>query len=1482
MTLPTNSSIRGYELRELIGRGGFGDVYRALQPTVGREVAIKVISPQYANDPEFIRCFDAEAHLVARLEHPHVVPLYDYWREPDGAYLVMRYLKAGSLRDGLGHGPWPPEKALKLAVQIGGALMAAHRQRVVHRDVKPENILLDGDGNAYLTDFGIAKDVDRFTRQSRTGVITGSLAYVSPEQVQSQPVTAASDQYSLGIVLYEALSGAHPFPNETPSGMLLKHLNEPLPALSSRVKGLPAGLEDVLRRATAKDPAKRYPDVLALADDFRAALENGPRTTTVVETGEVLITTPNPYKGLSAFQEADAPDFFGREALVARLLDRMNEESVLAQFLAVVGPSGSGKSSVVKAGLLPELRRGGAPGSQGWYMVEMVPGAHPLEELEVCLLRIAANKSVALMEQLRRDDRGLVRAARLALPTENSTLLLVIDQFEEVFTLVENKAEAAHFLNSLYAAVTTPRSPVRVLITLRADFYDRPLMYPNFAELVRQRTEVVLPLTAEELSRAITAPAERVGARYEAGLVSQIVVDVNDQPGALPLLEYALTELFERRSGRQLTRAAYAAIGGVLGAVSRRAEEVYARMNAEAQERACQMFLRLVTLGEGVEDTRRRVLRSELESLRTLAGNTPVNASMAAVIDAFGAARLLAFDRDPLTRGPTVEVAHEALLREWKRLREWLDSSRTEVRLQRLLAAAAAEWESFGRDASFLLQGARLAQFEIWSTSTQVALTQSEQDYLQVSLAEQARLAAAENLRQRQEKETSQRLAEERARAEEQTAAAKRLRSRNRWVVSLAILAAFLAVLAGAFGISAEISRKLSYSRELTAAALNSIETDSQRAGLLALQALETARTREGISALHQIIPTLRLLRSLPFADQSIHQVISPDGNFLAFASIDGAVQIQDARTGKAVSVLQGHVDWVTAIAFSPDGKSVASAGKDGSVRLWEIASGKEIKKFLTNNADVNVLAFSLDGAWIAVGGNDATVQIWEVSSGNMLIDLYGHVLTTLTGSGVTGITSIHFLPVSAGAALVSTGVDGRICVWDLTDPTQPVESIKIETNEITSASVSPDGSLIAAGEYNGSVEVWSLDSSEPGRLVLTIKDDQPVAAVAFSPDGKRIAVGDKLRTTLWNAGSGSMQVTLYAPGYGFVFNPDGTSLDLASDSSFQTYDIGPDREKLAWICSTWAASAVFSRDGKWLYVGCGDGSIQIVDSFTGEILNTIKHHSDNIVNMAISPDGARLTTASWDGNANVIDSKSGLVLHTISAVDNYVSGVAYSPDGKLLALSGIEGMVKVYDTTAYKEVQSFAIAEPQVVAFSPDGKYVASGAWKGSPNIYIWEVASGNLSMTLDMPGGVHCVAFSPDGKRLAASALTTDTTVWDIASGKGKVAYRFAGHKLGYYLAYSRDGKQLATTGYDGKTTVWNAENGEELFTLTGARSPILYVAFSPQGDRLVTTNNDGLALLYPLGLDDLIALAKSRLTRGLSLDECRQFLHASACPK
>jgi basic membrane lipoprotein Med (substrate-binding protein (PBP1-ABC) superfamily)/DNA-binding SARP family transcriptional activator len=434
----------------------------------------------------------------------------------------------------------------------------------------------------------------------------------------------------------------------------------------------------------------------------------------------------NPFKGLQAFEEEDEEDFFGRDGLVERLIEALGGDGRL---LAIVGPSGCGKSSVVNAGLLPALRAGALPGSDGWVIAHMVPGGHPFKELEAALMHAVPTAQIDPAE-LFEGDTGLLRAASRIVRPE-SRLVLVVDQFEELFSTADEQ-NRLRFLQNLAVALEEPRAPIRVVLTLRADLYDRPLLHPGFAKVFIPGVVSVAPMTPEELQAAVEGPARRVGVDVEPALMAELVADTTDRPGALPLLQYALTELFERRTSDRLTVDGYRALGGLRAALTRRAEEAHGRLGEEERQAALQVFLRLVRLGEGARDSRRRVPVGELTAMSL----DPV--ALSGALEVFGGLRLLSFDRDPVTGEATVEVAHEALLWEWERLAGWIDRHRADLRRRAALAAAAEEWESSGRQADYLFTGGRLAEHEAWSRDTAVRLTEHERAFLRSGLERRA------------------------------------------------------------------------------------------------------------------------------------------------------------------------------------------------------------------------------------------------------------------------------------------------------------------------------------------------------------------------------------------------------------------------------------------------------------------------------------------------------------------------------------------------------------------------------------------------------------------------------------------------------------------------------------------------------------------------------------------------------------------------
>lgn len=816
-----------------------------------------------------------------------------------------------------------------------------------------------------------------------------------------------------------------------------------------------------------------------------------------------IIQRENPYLGLRAFECSDGDYFFGREDCVRALLDLLKN----GRFLAVIGPSGCGKSSLVKAGLFMALKQDKIPGSRHWQIQSLTPGMRPFEALQQAL------------EQ-----------------PSNQPLLLFIDQFEEIFTLCSNEIERKNFISCLSQETTRSERMIRVVVAMRGDFLDRCAAYQEIAELINRTqptTYVVTPLTPKELEEVIEKPAQKHGIEFEWGLVGEIIADVVDQPGALPLLQYALAELWRvcitesTELHPMLTCQGYQQIGGVKGALEKKADELYHNLAPADQIFVHRLFLELVQLGEGKEVTRRRATWQELAALADSSEQLQ------------RVTRLLAGQQERLimTDEKTIEVAHEALLTEWRLLLDWIEQDRENIRLSRRLRSECNEWEkhchSEGSE-GLLLTGTWLAAIENWVETTQPRLGNLEQEFLQKSVEKrdkeiQEELAQERELRELAEarqKEAEARAiveieksleAEARAKAEAQKAqeAQARAKAEKRGKQIARISGVVLAIsTVVAVGLASwafwEKNRAVEAQKKEVDALISQAEkllrNDNQIDALIAsldvLDRMEKLgiKDQDKLRKIQSVISNVQELNKLKLHEGAAYAVsFSPDGKFLASGGKDKVVKLWNLQDN-TVEDLKSHGDYIRSIRFSFDSQFLASASLDKSIKIWN-NQGRLVKTFDYSNR-VYDLSFSPKSQKIAAAGKDGEIRIWDINSSNRSSKILKNTILETANNKEYKIYGLDFNPIN-DSILVSTGFeDYEIMIWNLNSNNEPkrISKTKFVT---TSVRFSKDGSKIVTCDNEGFIRI--RDSL--GNLIGVIKDSENYAYYAeFSQDGKFIA----------------------------------------------------------------------------------------------------------------------------------------------------------------------------------------------------------------------------------------------------------------------------------------------------------------------------------------------------------------------------------------
>jgi WD40 repeat protein len=1121
-------------------------------------------------------------------------------------------------------------------------------------------------------------------------------------------------------------------------------------------------------------------------------------------------TEISPYRGLFAFREEDAQFFFGRETFTDMLINAVQNQPLVA----VIGSSGSGKSSVVFAGLVKRLRDAG-----NWHILDFRPGSRPLFNLATALVdqqetdfnpdyhqkageqgagsgkrsypvgnRPQGNSQkespitrpvLSSTERLREirnlaNDLGQCENGLRDVVDDiqkvdpNQRLLLVADQFEELYTMSRDTQERKAFLDRLLEAINHCHN-FTLVITLRADFLGQALSYRPFADALQYADLKLSPMTEEELEAAVEKPASLLGVTIQHRLTQRILEAVSAEPGDLPLLEFALTQLWTKQQDAQLNHAAYDEIGGVEAALAGYADEAYNKLNFEEKERAQRIFIQLVHPGEGTEDTRRVATRAD------------VGEENWDLVTRLANARLVVTGRDEKTGLDTVEVVHEALIRSWGQLHQWMQQDRDFRHWQESLRTAIRTWEISSFDEEALLRGKPLADAEYWE----------RQRFLELSTAERSFIGLSVEFRE----------------CENRT----KKRRRQFTILGLSGGLVLALMLAGSAGWQWQNSVK-SEIKALSASSEALFTSNQELEGLTAaikggqqlkkLPWVKTDTQTTVVKALENVLYKIKEYNRLSDHKGPVDAVaISPQGSIIATASQDKTVKLWKPD-GTLLKTLKGHDAQVYAVAFTPDSQIIASGSEDKTIKLWK-QDGTLLKTLKGHSKAVKGVSISPNGEMIASASWDGTVKLWKLD-GKL-------VKTIILNGNLPQQTTVAFSP--DGEMIASGGWNGTVKLWKLDGTLQRTLEVDKQKGEVYKVAFSTNGEMIATASDDKTVKLWRISD---GKLLNTLAGHSAaVRGVAFSPDSKIIAsVSDDTTVKLWKP-DGTLLTTL--PGhdgevYGVAFSPDSEIIASASeDKTVKLWKIG------------------------------------------GTSLKTLSGFSSSVYGVSISPDGTLIATA--DGNKNVkLWDRKGNLLKILTGHSDRIFAVTFSSDSQIIASSGGEGTVKLWkpDGTLLKDLNEDKKNDAfRAVAFSPDGDMIAAAG--DDTTVKLWKL-DGTLKKIISKntlqghSSRVWDVSFSNDKQLIASASRDGTVKLW---KPDGTLLNTINGHKGEVYgVAISPDSKIIASASEDGTVKLWNKDGTlQKTIQVDWQGSGVKKVTFNPEGSVIATASENGKVKLWKL---------------------------------
>jgi WD40 repeat protein len=1214
-------------------------------------------------------------------------------------------------------------------------------------------------------------------------------------------------------------------------------------------------------RATGKilDSRSEETEAQSLVDHWAGYLGRYDRdidaTLAVYDPGEFpdLTRVECPYRGLEAFQAEDSHYYFGREQLAQELAQRLERR----KFLAVVGASGSGKSSLVLAGVVPaflEDRSGAAS-------LRVVPGSDPLATIAIAIGPLPGDTmgwQKRRVDDLHRNPESLPSL----LARTGKAIVLVVDQFEEAFTVCVDASLRTPFEKGLAALIQDSGAGHRLILTVRSDYESDMTRMPLLWEEFTKARVVLLPLGPRELRDAIEGPARLVGLKFEEGLVDKLCADVNGDAAALPLLQVILRKLWESKARNLVIWDAYNKLGNGRVALGRTADEFYKNLIPQEQNRVKRVFIRLVRPAAGQEVTSNRVSR------RNLSGSLQNPGWLDDTIEGLRKAGLVRVTKGDVAANDEIEVAHEALVRNWPTLVDWVSQERSTMTLGRRLEPRVEEWLRRGSGTAGLLDKETLAEVKKWREDPDATLLTNYEHLDRFIAASQAAIdkeeKEKEQARQREIDLLTRVAREQQLLATEQRLKASQFKKGLILVVALALVAlasAGIAVLkskseqAKAAELALFATQRQALADRQRKAAEAEAKNNRDRANLEAGQReLADGKVKAVEEANAKLKVTVRLYTSsqigavsqdlLPNAEASLLHAFAAARLLLPFSESakevwQAAESIRSAVREHRAAVILHSPARIVASAFSPDGTVVLTASDDGAVAAWDAFSGLEIGSRRLSGT-FNSFAWGSDGDLLAASGSGGITVFTAKIIAKVL-----HVDALRTVPGPSNPPSLAFSPDSRELAGAS---DGQVSFWRIPN-LEPLPA-KLQADGISRVAFSGNGYWLATVDRSGQLRTWDAKTGDQ-LLAIRVNAARELRSVAFKPDGDQIAVGyadglveifptippstAKKSTDLptgdpWRMSPLSSEVALVA----YSNKRSNLLAAVGADGVGKVWNATDRRELFTFAGSTGRINSLaFSPDGSRFLTTDADGASRIWNVTSADVLRDMGSLSSRLI-----ASGDRHRLGLWAAfSANVLDAGTGSDLHhRLQATSYSISSMAFGASGRT-AIAWSNGDISVYDA-AGEPTQKWNtnMNSSHSLWFSPTGVSLSSA---GAEGIKTWNSDTGAPQVTLNgAPAGGRFLAYSPDGARLAASDAKT-VRIWD--AGSGEIVQTLQGEASGP-LAFSPDGQRIVAIAEGNKIGAWNSKSGASLAKTPAAAVSTISLAFSPNGERLLTVSTTG----------------------------------------